>query len=54
MCPPPRKDLFEIPALVQRVEVWVGPAVMFDPIIRHHADVGVAHQLLAQEIRTVV
>ena len=40
---PPRKDIFEIPALVKRVEVWVRPAVILDPSVRQHADVGVAH-----------
>lgn len=40
---PPRKDIFEIPALVQRVEVWIWSAVILDPVVRQHADVSVAH-----------
>ena len=40
---PPRKNIFEIPALVERVEIRVWPAVILDPIVRVHADVGVAH-----------
>ena len=40
---PPRKNIFEIPALVERVKIWVGSAVILDPVVRVHADVGVAH-----------
>ena len=50
----PRKDVVKIPALVQRVEVRVGATVVLDPIVRQHADVGIAHELLAQEVRTVI
>ena len=40
---PPRKNIFEIPALVERVEIWVGWAVILDPIVCAHADVSVTH-----------
>ena len=50
----PRKDLLEIPAFMQRVEVGVRVAKAMDPFVSDHAYVSNAHQILPQYLDAVI
>ena len=44
----------EVSTLISSAEVRVRVVVVFDPIHRYEPDVGVTHELLPQQIRTIV
>ena len=45
---------FEVTALVVGAEVWVWVIVPFDPVHGYQANIGVAHELLPEEVGTVI
>ena len=50
----PLPDSIEVPALVLRVEVWIGLwSVLVPPDLAEHAEIYGAHQLLAECIEAV-
>ena len=44
----------EIPTLVHRAEIRVRVSMVLDPIHRNEADIRITHDLLPEQIRTVV
>ena len=42
----PGQKFIKVPTFVYRVEIWVGMAISFDPIIGEDTYVRVTHQLL--------
>lgn len=44
----------EVTALVVCAEVWIWVIVPFDPVHGYQAHISVAHELLSEEIRTMI